>query len=122
MTMFAGSNPELIKNKLYPECRSFKYPKAGENNSVVSVHIYNLENKKTITADIGTDTDIYIPRIRWTKDVNKLAVFRLNRLQNKFELLFEQTNGLNHDFNLSYIKPEFAYYKEIGRASCRERV
>jgi len=88
MTMFAGSNPEIIKNKLYPECRKFKYPKAGEDNSIVSVHIYNLETTKTIIADIGKETDIYIPRIRWTKDINKLAIFRLNRLQNKFELLF----------------------------------
>ena len=88
MTMFAGSHPELIKNKLYPECRKFKYPKAGEDNSIVSVHIYNFETTKTIIADIGEETDIYIPRIRWTKDINKLAIFRLNRLQNKFELLF----------------------------------
>ncbi|NOZ35827.1 MAG: S9 family peptidase [Chlorobi bacterium] len=110
MTMFAGSNPELIKNKLYPECRSFKYPKAGENNSVVSVHIYNLENKKTITADIGTDTDIYIPRIRWTKDVNKLAVFRLNRLQNKFELLF--TNPNNGKSKIIYTETNKYYIDE----------
>ncbi len=92
MTMFAGSFPELIKNKLYPECRSFKYPKAGEDNSVVSVHIYNLDNKKTVNADIGKETDIYIPRIRMTKDNNTLAIFRLNRLQNKFELLFTDMN------------------------------
>lgn len=91
MTMFAGKKPELIKNKLYPECRKFKYPKAGEDNSVVSVHIYNIETGKTITADIGEETDIYIPRIRSTKNVNKLAIFRLNRLQNNFELLFAHT-------------------------------
>jgi len=93
MTMFKGSYPELIKNKLYPECRSFKYPKAGEDNSVVSVHIYNLESKKTISADIGKETDIYIPRIRWTENANILSIFRLNRLQNKFELLFADANN-----------------------------
>ncbi len=92
MTMFAGSNPELIKNKLYPECRNFKYPKAGEDNSVVSVHIYNIETEKTTNIDIGKETDIYIPRIRMTQDENTLAVFRLNRLQNKFELLFADMN------------------------------
>ncbi len=110
MTMFAGSNPELIKNKLYPECRSFKYPKAGENNSVVSVHIYNLETGKTINVDIGKETDIYIPRIRWTKDVNKLAVFRLNRLQNKFELLF--ANPKNGNSQIIYTETNKYYIDE----------
>ncbi|MCD6557353.1 MAG: DPP IV N-terminal domain-containing protein, partial [Bacteroidales bacterium] len=110
MTMFAGSHPELIKNKLYPECRSFKYPKAGEANSVVSVHIYNIETQKTIAADVGKETDIYIPRIRWTKDVNKLSIFRLNRLQNKFELLFADPN--NGNTNVVYTETNKYYIDE----------
>lgn len=94
MTMFAGAYPYLKENKLYPGNRVWKYPKAGEDNSIVSVHIYNLQNKKTVKADIGNETDIYIPRIRWTQDVNKLSILKLNRLQNKLELLFaEATNG-----------------------------
>ena len=109
MTMFRGTYPELIKNKLYPECRSFKYPKAGEANSVVSVHIYNLETKKTIIADIGKETDIYIPRIRWTKD-NILAIFRLNRLQNKFELLFADPK--NGNTNVVYTETNKYYIDE----------
>ncbi|MCD6556005.1 MAG: S9 family peptidase, partial [Bacteroidales bacterium] len=110
MTMFAGSHPELIKNKLYPECRSFKYPKAGESNSVVSIHIYNIETQKTIDADIGKETDIYIPRIRWTKDVNTFAIFRLNRLQNKFELLFADPN--NGNTNVVYTETNKYYIDE----------
>ncbi|RLD52891.1 MAG: S9 family peptidase [Bacteroidetes bacterium] len=112
MTMFAGSHPELIKNKLYPECRSFKYPKAGESNSVVSIHIYNIETQKTIDADIGKKTDIYIPRIRWTKDINKLAIFRLNRLQNKFELLFADPN--NGNTNVVYTETNKYYIDEAN--------
>ncbi len=88
MTVFAGDYPKLEENILYPENRSFKYPKAGEANSIVSVHIYNIKNGKTIELNLGTETDIYIPRLRWTNDVNKLAVFKLNRLQNTFELLY----------------------------------
>ncbi len=110
MTMFAGSNPELIKNKLYPECRSFKYPKAGEDNSVVSVHIYDINSDKTTTADIGDNTDIYIPRIRWTKNVNRLAIFRLNRLQNKFELLY--ANPETGKTNISYTETNKYYIDE----------
>jgi len=93
MTVYAGKAPEIKANKLYPENRSFKYPKAGEDNSIVSVHVYDIETGKTTLVDIGEETDIYIPRLRWTKDINKLAVFKLNRLQNKFDLLYANPNS-----------------------------
>ncbi len=88
MPMFAGLSPKNENNVLYPEYRTFKYPKAGEGNSIVSVHIYDINTQKTITVDLGKEKDIYIPRIRWTKDANILSIFKLNRLQNKFELIF----------------------------------
>ena len=72
---------------LYPKEYKFKYPKAGETNSVVEVHIYDLDTKKDIKVDVGEETDQYISRIKWTKDPNTLSFIRLNRLQNKFELL-----------------------------------
>jgi dipeptidyl-peptidase-4 len=78
---------DLYNGGLYPEDVTFKYPKAGEDNSIVSVHIYDVASKKTVTADIGTEKDIYIPRITWTADAN-LCIQRMNRLQNKIELLF----------------------------------
>ncbi|MBE0639005.1 MAG: S9 family peptidase [Bacteroidales bacterium] len=73
--------------ELYPEHHRYKYPKAGENNSIVTVHMYDLESGQTITLDTGTETDQYIPRIRWTQDPESLAIFRVNRLQNKLEIL-----------------------------------
>ncbi len=88
MTVYAGLAPKLEENKLYPENRQWKYPKAGEDNSVVSVHIFDLKSNKTIKADIGSETDIYIPRIQWTSDANQLSILRLNRLQNHLEILF----------------------------------
>ncbi len=77
---------------LYPETYKFKYPKAGDDNSVLSVHIYDLASKKTTPVDIGKETNIYIPRIIWTGDANILSVQRMNRLQNKLELLFADAN------------------------------
>ena len=73
---------------LYPSQYKFKYPKAGEANSIVTVHIYDLASQKITNVDIGTETDIYIPRINWTNDANILSVQRMNRLQNKLDLLF----------------------------------
>jgi dipeptidyl-peptidase-4 len=72
---------------LYPGIVKYKYPKAGEDNSIVNVFVYNLENKKTTKMDIGSNTDIYIPRIKWTHDNNILSIQRLNRLQNHWEIL-----------------------------------
>ncbi len=85
---FAGQSPKLKENVLYPANHTFKYPKAGERNSEISIHIYDLETGKTIKVDIGNEKDIYIPRLRWTADKDKLSIFRLNRLQNKLELLY----------------------------------
>ncbi len=84
---------DMYNGGLYPEDVTFKYPKAGEDNSVVSVHIYNVDSKKTVTADIGTEKDIYIPRITWTTDANTLCIQRMNRLQNKVELLFANASS-----------------------------
>lgn len=111
MTVYAGMAPKIEKNALYPENRQWKYPKAGEANSVVTVHIYDVQTAKTIKADIGTETDIYIPRIRWTTDAGKLAIIRLNRLQNKLEVLYADaqtgsTKVIYTDENKYYIGEE----------------
>ncbi|WP_425542702.1 S9 family peptidase [Algoriphagus jejuensis] len=72
---------------LYPKDYKFKYPKAGQKNSIASIHVYDLASGKTQQMDAGTETDIYLPRIYWTKDANTLAFIRLNRLQNQLDLL-----------------------------------
>lgn len=72
---------------LYPQDYRYKYPKAGEANSVVEIHLFDLSNKNKTKADIGTDKDIYIPRIYWTKNPELLAIQRLNRLQNQLDIL-----------------------------------
>lgn len=79
---------DTYHNNLYPDKVTFKYPKAGEDNSILSVHIFDLASSATTKVDIGTETDIYIPRIHWTSDRNTLSLQRMNRLQNKLELLY----------------------------------
>jgi Dipeptidyl aminopeptidases/acylaminoacyl-peptidases len=77
---------EVFEN-LYPDWYSFKYPKAGESNSIVDVYVYHLEDGKVVKMDLGTETDIYIPRMKWTNDPETLAIQRLNRHQNHLEIL-----------------------------------
>ena len=79
-------------NTLYNKAYSFKYPKAGDKNSVVTLHVYNIENKTTRHINTGDETDQYIPRIDYTPAGN-LFFYRVNRLQNKFEVIMVE-NGV----------------------------
>lgn len=74
-------------NDLYPTDYRYKYPKAGEKNSEVSIHTYFLDSGKKITLNTGEEKDQYIPRMQWTRHNDVVSIQRLNRLQNKFELL-----------------------------------
>ena len=94
----------------YPYIYTYKYPKAGQNNSIVSVNIYDIETKQTQTADIGTETDIYIPRICWTQDPEKLCIARMNRLQNKLELIEYNTKTKNS--KVFYTQTEEKYIED----------
>lgn len=83
----------MYMGQLYPPNYSFKYPKAGEENALVSIHVYNLENEKTIPVDIGPETDQYIARIKWTPNPEVLSLIRLNRLQNRIDILLADANS-----------------------------
>jgi dipeptidyl-peptidase-4 len=72
---------------LYPVDYQYKYPKAGEKNSTVEIWFYDLGSRKKVKADLGDETDIYVPRIKWTRHANTLCVRKLNRLQNHMLLL-----------------------------------
>ncbi|HRS53706.1 MAG TPA: DPP IV N-terminal domain-containing protein [Bacteroidales bacterium] len=85
-------------NNLYPELYKYKYPKAGESNSEVNIYVYDLYNKKNIKINIDNENekDIYIPLIKWTQNPKKLAILKMNRLQNQQELIIaDVTNGIN---------------------------
>lgn len=78
------------EGKAYPTEYRYKYPKAGEDNSIVSIHIFDVKNNRNTTADTGPEKDQYIPRIKWTNKDNELVITRLNRHQNHLELLLTQ--------------------------------
>ena len=72
---------------LYPKEYRFKYPKAGEKNSAVGVNTYDVAAARTVKMDVGAETDQYLPRVLWTQTPGLLSIRRLNRLQNKLEIL-----------------------------------
>ena len=80
---------------LYPTFQSFKYPKAGQPNSKVSVCVYDDFYKSVKTINLGVeDSDFYIPRIKWTREQEKLAIFVLNRNQNQLDMIFSNPKSL----------------------------
>jgi dipeptidyl-peptidase-4 len=88
---------DMYNQGLYPTQEVFKYPKAGEKNALVSLHIYDLKANKKSDINLGNYTDFYIPRIKWTNDSNTLSAQILNRHQNLLNLHFiNATNGVSN--------------------------
>ncbi len=77
--------------KLYPEEHKYKYPKAGESNSIVDLYIYNVKENTSKKLNTGSETDQYIPRFQWIPEKSELMFMRLNRLQNKYTLTLYST-------------------------------
>ena len=110
---------DIYGEDLYPFYSEFKYPKAGEINAKVSLHVYNLNTNQTkeIKVDLN-EQDFYIPRIKWTNSNNLLTAQFLNRQQNDLNLwlintktntssvlLNEKDNAyVDVTFNLTFLK------------------
>jgi dipeptidyl-peptidase-4 len=93
-------------NKQY----SYKYPKAGEANSIVDIYIYNVATGDKAKAQYEQG-DIYIPRIKWTTDDKSLVVFWMNRHQDNLKLLL--TNAQTGASNTLY-EEKNKYYIDIN--------
>ena len=77
--------------ELYPDLYTFKYPKAGEENSKVTAHIITVKNSKIVNLDLGEYE--YIPRLQWSGTSNKLVVQTLNRHQNDLKYYLIDLSG-----------------------------
>jgi dipeptidyl-peptidase-4 len=116
--------------ELYPRVYKFKYPKAGEDNSSVSLKVYDLQAGKTTTMEVGNDMNQYLPRVKWNFNGSQLSVVRLNRHQNHLELLLcNPSNGevktlleeksetyIDINDNLTFLKDgkRFIWSSELG--------
>ncbi|MDI9310396.1 MAG: DPP IV N-terminal domain-containing protein [Limnohabitans sp.] len=84
---------DIYSQGLYPTQSVFKYPKAGEKNSAVSLHIYDVKSGKTQKINLDQYSDFYIARIKWTNETNTLSAQVLNRHQDNLNLLFVDGNS-----------------------------
>ncbi len=83
LQMFKGTYPEMKENAEYPGLYTYKYPKAGQKNSNVSVYSFDIQSRQTRKLQVPLDADGYIPRIFATSDAQKMIVFTSNRHQNQ---------------------------------------
>lgn len=79
---------QYYAQNLYPYNHTFKYPKAGEVNALVSLHTYEVSAKKTQKIDLSHYNDFYIPRVQATAQGAVVSVQILNRHQNKLDFYF----------------------------------
>ena len=96
---------DMYGTKLYPTQNTFKYPKAGEKNSQVSLYLYEVKEQKATQIPLNA---YYIPRIQWTKEANTLSIQTLNRHQNDFNILFvdattKRVNSVYHEVDKAYV-------------------
>ncbi|MBP8065849.1 MAG: DPP IV N-terminal domain-containing protein, partial [Flavobacterium sp.] len=84
---------DMYNQGLYPTQNVFKYPKAGEKNSDVSLHIYDVKAASAKKINLDKYNDFYIARIEWTNEANTLSAQVLNRHQNNLDLLFVDGNS-----------------------------
>jgi dipeptidyl-peptidase-4 len=85
----------IYKKDLYPTVETFKYPKAGEKNAVVSLFVYDVAGAASKAINLGNYSDFYIARMKWTNDANVLCAQVLNRHQDNLDLIFvDGTTGV----------------------------
>jgi dipeptidyl-peptidase-4 len=84
---------DIFGTELYPSEYTFKYPKAGEKNALVSLFIYDVKTGAAKEIKLGNYNDFYIPRIKWTNEAQTLSVQVINRHQNNLDLLFVDANS-----------------------------
>ena len=88
-------NMQVFNGNLYPQDFRFKYPKAGEENSKVSVYTYDLKLNKSTQINLANFETYYIPQVFQTAQPNEIAIATSNRHQNKLEIIKINTKNLS---------------------------
>lgn len=83
LQMYKGLKPEKMENDIYPGYYEYKYPKAGEDNSLMSAWSYDIKSHKISKLEVPLDADGYMPRIKATVDPARVVVYTMNRHQDE---------------------------------------
>lgn len=86
LPLYAGACDRMNEYELYPGLLTYKYPVAGVNNSKVTLHAYEVSNRKIKDIELPDKTIEYIPRIDYIPGGENILVTTLNRDQNRMEI------------------------------------
>ena len=96
---------DVYGTNLYQKQNVFKYPKAGENNALVSLHLFDVKSGNISNIELGDP--YYIPRIKWMNDADYLSVTTMNRHQNHLKL--QAVNAKNNSVTILFEEKDNAY-------------
>lgn len=86
LQLFKGLKPEKQEYAAYPGAYTYKYPKAGQENSKVSAWSFDIKSRRTQKLDVPMDADGYMPRILSTDNPDKILVYTMNRHQDALSI------------------------------------
>jgi len=103
---------QKFDNNLYPDFYTYKYPKAGQKNSKITLHSYSVASKDIKELKLPVNEETYIPRIVFTTNADQLAVMTLNRTQNVFNMYYANPKSgvfrlVLREENKSYVDSEY---------------
>ena len=96
---------DVYGKELYPKQETFKYPKAGQDNAIVTLHLFDVASKSI--SDIDLPDPYYIHRLKWMNNPNQLSVQTLNRHQNDLKLY--AVNAKNNSVSVLLEEKDDAY-------------
>jgi dipeptidyl-peptidase-4 len=88
------------------ETEFMRYPKAGGRNPEVSVYAVNVKGGRAQLLG-ATKGESYIPRVGWLPDGKRVAIQKLNRVQNQLDLFFVDTGSGRSELVLTEKDPHW---------------
>lgn len=102
----------IFHKELYPEVFSYKYPKAGEENALVDIYVFDLMKEISVRMETSGETDKYIPRIKWLPNSSEVCITELNRQQNEAILFI--ANAVDGQSRIFYTETDEKYISEFA--------
>lgn len=110
---YKGSNPEFPSNGEYPEVVTFKYPKAGTPIPQATVQVYDTYYKTIKKMNLGSDQDVYYPRLLWGNKPEQLTIAKFDRDQTQLELFYANPRSTVSKLLLSEKSKTYVDYRNL---------
>ena len=110
LELFKGLKPEIQAFADYPGKYSYKYPKAGQDNAMVSAWCYDLNKGTTLKINLPLPREGYIPRVVTLPGSNDVVFYTMNRHQDS--LMIYRANTVTGECRLMLNETVKSYVKE----------